>query len=131
MFDFYDCVLLKHGIAWAVGTGIFLLTVLLVSRRIIGFYTSVIFMLIALGATMAVENREKTIKYWNKYMPEVFHMVDNKTTYSAKSLPDAVNNKTLPSNEKPLTAPIPPITTPPSAVSPTEISPVAPLPETP
>jgi len=74
MYDFYDCVLLKHGVAWAVGAGIFILTVLLVSRRIIGFYSSLLLMLIALGASMTIEHREQATGYWNKYLPQAFHI---------------------------------------------------------
>jgi hypothetical protein len=74
MVDFYDCVLLKHGLAWGVGAGIFLITIFLVARKIIGFWLSLILMLIALGASMAIEHRDQTIAYWNKKMPETLRL---------------------------------------------------------
>lgn len=129
MYDFYDCVLLKHGLAWAVGAGIFLLTVLLVSRRLIGFYTSLLFMLIALGASMVIEHREESVKYWNKYLPEAFHIIETKTENAYNAVKDSVTKKpeiapvnapTQKSVPAPTTTPAPvanpptPVTTPPT-----------------
>ncbi len=112
MSDFYDCVLLKHGIAWAVGAGIFLLTALLVSQRIIGFYLSLLLMLIALGASMTIEHREEATVYWNKYLPESFHITEGKTLNATKSVKDTVTKKQDPS---PIVTPQTGVTSPPKA----------------
>jgi hypothetical protein len=115
MFDFYDCVLLKHGLAWAVGAGIFLFTVLLVSRRIIGFYTSLFLMLIALGASMTIEHREEATAYWNKYVPEVFHIIEDKTSDAIKSVKDSAGK---PKEAAPVVTPMPGPVAPPAPITP-------------
>lgn len=56
MKEYFDCLITTHGIAFAAGTAIFLLTVLLVAKRFIGFTFSVIMLLFALATAWAINN---------------------------------------------------------------------------
>lgn len=69
MKEYFDCLIMTHGTAFGVGAAIFLLTILLVSKRIIGFTLSVIFMLIALGASWTINNETFVRKYFDKWIP--------------------------------------------------------------
>lgn len=70
MKEYLDCLLVGHGAAFGVGAGIFLLTILLVAKRMIGFVLSLILMLIALGAAWTINNEELVRSYVNKWFPQ-------------------------------------------------------------
>lgn len=59
---------MKQGLAFGVGALIFLLTLLLAARRIIGFNLTIIFLLIALGASMGIKHQDFFVDFWNKGM---------------------------------------------------------------
>lgn len=64
MNEFYTC-LMRNSLAFIAGGAWFLLTLFLVSRRYIGFTLSVIFMLISLGSTLAIQHQTAATAYWN------------------------------------------------------------------
>lgn len=63
MKEFWDCVFTHNGIAYGTGVAIFLITLFLVSRRIIGFALAVVFLIFALVASMAVSHQASVQKY--------------------------------------------------------------------
>lgn len=69
MKEYFDCLIMTHGTAFGVGAAIFLLTILLVAKRIIGFVLSVILMLIALGASWSINNEAFVRTYLDKWIP--------------------------------------------------------------
>jgi hypothetical protein len=73
MSELFNCVMTKHALAFGVGGGIFLITILLVATRMIGLVLSIILMLIALGATLVLD-RPDAASYWNQYTPEQLHI---------------------------------------------------------
>jgi hypothetical protein len=85
MSDFIYCVMTNHAVAFGVGTGFFLLTILVVTTRSIGFLLSIILMLIGLGAALVID-RPETSRYWNEYTPEALHVpVDGSSAQSTKA----------------------------------------------
>lgn len=69
MKEYFDCLILTHGVAFGVGAAIFLLTLFLVAKRIIGFAFSLVLMLVALGASWAVNNEALVRSYLDKWSP--------------------------------------------------------------
>lgn len=69
MKEYFDCLIMTHGTAFGVGAAIFLLTILLVAKRVIGFVLSVILMLIALGASWAINNEAYVRGHLQKWIP--------------------------------------------------------------
>ena len=69
MKEYFDCLIMTHGTAFGVGAAIFLLTILLVARRVVGFVLSVILMLIAIGASWAINNESFVRTYLDKWIP--------------------------------------------------------------
>lgn len=69
MKEYFNCLILTHGTAFGVGAAIFLLTMFLVARRIIGLTVSIVFMLIALGASWAIDNKDVVRSHLDKWMP--------------------------------------------------------------
>jgi hypothetical protein len=63
MNDFFNCVIVNNGIAFGTGVLLFLFTLLLASKRVFGFFFTLIFLLISLGGAMAVKNREGITNY--------------------------------------------------------------------
>lgn len=63
MKEFWECVFTHNGLAFGTGAAIFLITLFLVSRRIIGFALAVVFLLFALLASLAVAHQESVKKY--------------------------------------------------------------------
>lgn len=61
MDEFFRCVISSNGLAYLTGLGIFLLTAFLVARNLIGFTTSLIFLVFALLAALGIANHE-TVK---------------------------------------------------------------------
>lgn len=68
MEETYNCVIMHHGLAFGTGAVIFLITLLLVSRRVIGFFLSLLLMLIALGASLGIEHQDLIKSYINKWI---------------------------------------------------------------
>ena len=91
MQHIYECLIQQHGMAFATGTVIFLLTIFLVSKRVIGFIFSIIFMLIALGATLAVEHQNVVKAYFNKWVPT--SAPSTKTEETAPAAPSTTEEK--------------------------------------
>ena len=71
MKEYFDCLILSLGAAFGVGAAIFLLTILLVSKRVVGFVLSVILMLVALGVSWSVNNEALVREYLHKWIPSV------------------------------------------------------------
>jgi hypothetical protein len=69
MKEYFDCLIMTHGTAFGVGGAIFLLTLLLVSKRVIGFVLSLILMLLAIGASWAINNETFVRTYLDKWIP--------------------------------------------------------------
>lgn len=69
MKEYINCLILTHGTAFGVAAAIFLLTLLLVARRFIGFTLSVILMLLAIGAAWAIDHEEIVRSYLDKWIP--------------------------------------------------------------
>lgn len=90
MTDFYNCIFIKQGLAFGVGAFIFLLTLLLAARRVIGFTLTVAFLLIALGAAMGIKHQDLFKDYWNKGKPKT----------SEKEAKPAMESKTEPAPAK-------------------------------
>ena len=67
MDDFFRCVISSNGLAYLTGLGIFLLTVFLVARNLIGFTTSLLFLVFALLASLGVANNEAVKAKFNQY----------------------------------------------------------------
>lgn len=70
MSDFFNCLFTHNGIAYGTGVLIFLITLFLVSRRIIGFTLTFLFLLFALLASMAVAHQDAVKAYLNKFSSE-------------------------------------------------------------
>jgi len=78
MDPLFDCIYLKHALALGVGIILLLLTVLLVSRKIIGFTLSLIFLLIALGASLGIAHQDVVKTYINDIVPGTFTIEEQK-----------------------------------------------------
>lgn len=65
MKEFYDCLITTNGMAYGTGVLIFLITLLLVSKRVIGFTLTLILLLLAIGASMAVSHQNDIRNYIN------------------------------------------------------------------
>lgn len=85
MKEYFDCLILTHGTAFGVGAAIFLLTILLVAKRVVGFFLSVILLLIALGASWAINNETIVRSYLDKWIPS--------TQSSSASRPSAASTQ--------------------------------------
>lgn len=64
MREFLDCVFSTNGYAFITGAILFLFTLLLASRRAIGFFGTFIFLLISLGAAFSVKNQDMIKGYF-------------------------------------------------------------------
>lgn len=65
MKEFFDCLFTTNGMAFGTGVLIFLITLFLVSRRVIGFTLALLLLLVALGASFAVANQDKIHAYFD------------------------------------------------------------------
>lgn len=63
MKEFWECIFSHNGLAYGTGVAIFLITLFLVSRRIIGFTLAVVFLLFALIASLAVAHQASVKHY--------------------------------------------------------------------
>lgn len=88
MKEYFDCLILSHGTAFGVGAAIFLLTILLVAKRVIGFTFSVVLLLIALGASWAINNDTFVRSYLDKWIPTT------QTSPQYKSTPATISEPT-------------------------------------
>lgn len=64
MQEFFTCLFSTNGLAYGTGLLIFLLTLFLASRRIIGFTLTLLFLLFALVAAFAVANKDLIRNYF-------------------------------------------------------------------
>lgn len=64
MNEFFNCLFTNNGMAFGTGSIIFLVTLILVARRIIGFTLSFLFLLFALTASYSVAHQETVRSYF-------------------------------------------------------------------
>lgn len=98
MKEYFDCLIMTHGTAFGAGAAIFLLTVLLVARRIVGFFLSVILMLIALGASWAINNESFVRSHLDKWIPTTQNAPANRAETKAAPAPAATETQAAPAS---------------------------------
>jgi cytoskeletal protein RodZ len=76
MKEIWDCLFSHYGLAYATGLIIFLLTLLLVSKRVIGFVMTLLLLIFALLASLAVANSDTIKNYFN-------HLQERSSTHSS------------------------------------------------
>jgi len=81
MDEFYSCFL-QNALAFTVGLLFFILTLFLVSKKMIHFTFSLILMLMAVGATIGIKNQDIVISYWHHY---VSHPVPSESSHPMSS----------------------------------------------
>lgn len=64
MQEFYNCLINVNGMAFGTGVIIFLITLFLVTKRIIGFTLTLLFLLFALVAAFGVANKDLVRNYF-------------------------------------------------------------------
>lgn len=64
MNEFFACLTSKNGMAYLTGLVIFLITLYLTSRKIIGFSLTLIFLIFALVAAISVSNQDLIRSYF-------------------------------------------------------------------
>lgn len=64
MQEFYNCLINVNGMAFGTGVIIFLITLFLVAKRLIGFTLTLLFLLFALVASFGVANKDLVRKYF-------------------------------------------------------------------
>jgi hypothetical protein len=64
MQEFVNCLFTTNGMAYGTGVLIFLITLFLVARRIIGFTLTLLFLIFALLASFAVANKDLIRSYF-------------------------------------------------------------------
>lgn len=64
MQEFFNCLISTNGLAFGTGVLIFLITLFLVSKRVIGFTLTLLFLLFALAASFGVANKDLIRKYF-------------------------------------------------------------------
>lgn len=64
MQEFYNCLINVNGMAFGTGVIIFLITLFLVAKRLIGFTLTLLFLLFALVAAFGVANKDLVRKYF-------------------------------------------------------------------
>ena len=104
MKEYFDCLIMTHGTAFGVGAAIFLLTILLVAKRVIGFVLSLILLLIALGASWAINNETIVRGYLDKWIPTT---QTSRTQTSTQTTPSSTHSETSPSAAPPSQTAIP------------------------
>jgi hypothetical protein len=70
MNEFVSCLISKNGLAYLTGAVIFFLTLFLTSKKIIGFSLTVLFLIFALIAAMAVSHQDLIRSYFTNQKPE-------------------------------------------------------------
>jgi len=91
MNEFFTCIVSKNGLAYLTGAVIFFLTLFLTSRRIIGFTLTLLFLVFALIASLAVANQELIRSYFvktsNEKSSEGLYKSDSSQGQAAQSKP--------------------------------------------
>lgn len=64
MQDFLNCLFSQNGMAYGTGVLVFLFTLFLVSRRVIGFTLTLLFLIFSLVAAFGVANKDLIRKYF-------------------------------------------------------------------
>ncbi len=67
MGEFVNCVVSTHGIAYLTGLVIFLLTLLLAARHVIGLGVTFLFLLFALIAAQSISHQDSIKEYLNTF----------------------------------------------------------------
>ena len=86
MNEFINCVVTAHGLAYATGVGIFVITLWLAAKRFIGLGVTFLFLLFALIAAQSISNQESIRQYFNNLLsskPSTAYKAEN-TTESEK-----------------------------------------------
>lgn len=66
MTEFFQCVFSSNGLAYTTGAAIFLITAFLVAKRVIGFTFTLLFLLFALAAALAIAHQDAISDYFKK-----------------------------------------------------------------
>ncbi len=66
MKEFFECVISSNGMAYGTGVLIFLITLFLASKRVIGFTLTLLFLIFALVAAIGVANQDLIRNYLQK-----------------------------------------------------------------
>jgi hypothetical protein len=93
MNEFFTCLVSKNGMAYLTGVVIFLLTLFLASRKIIGFSLTFLFLVFALVASLAVSHQDLIRSYFvhsNAQTKEGVYQ-DNSKSDQAKQSPSDIN----------------------------------------
>lgn len=91
MNDFPSCLFSNYGLAYSTGLVIFLLTLFLVYKRAIGFTLTLLLLLFALAASLAVAH-QKEIK---EYIDSLSKERPSTSTYKAQGAPSENTENTL------------------------------------
>jgi hypothetical protein len=67
MNEFFNCLFSSNGLAYLTGVVIFLITLILVAKRVIGFSLALIFLIFAILAALAVANQDAIKNYFNGF----------------------------------------------------------------
>ena len=70
MNEFFTCLFSTNGMAYGSGVLIFLITLFLTSRKIIGFTLTLLFLIFALAASLAVAHQDLVRSYLENYTKE-------------------------------------------------------------
>jgi hypothetical protein len=85
-----DCLLSNHGLAFATGTLIFLITIIFIATRLIGFWIALLLLLFALAASLSIANQDIIREYLQSHLHESTpNNPENKSTALRESLINA------------------------------------------
>lgn len=82
MNEFINCVYTTHGLAYATGVVIFVITLWLAAKRFIGLGVTFLFLLFALIAAQSISNQEAIKQYFNNLLsssPSTAYKAENTT----------------------------------------------------
>lgn len=85
MKEIWDCLFTHYGLAYATGFVIFIITLILVSKRVIGFAVTLILLIFALLASLAVAHSDSIKTYFNK--------LEERSSTMHKESPQETQNK--------------------------------------
>ena len=66
MTEFLQCVLSNNGIAYLTGAGIFLITLFLIAKRVIGLAFAILLLAFALLAALSISNQDAIRDYFHQ-----------------------------------------------------------------
>lgn len=69
MKEVWDCLFSHYGLAYATGVGIFLITLFLAAKRLIGFAITSLLLIFAILASLVVANSDTIKGYFSKSSP--------------------------------------------------------------